>query len=200
MTAWFLGVEERLAARPVRRRPLRDGMTAAAVLVPLYVHHGNLWLLLTRRSEHLPHHAGQVAFPGGVCDPGDGDEVGTAVREAQEELGIPPDVVRVLGFLDDLETPSGYHILPVVGALPWPLDLAPAVEEVEAVVPVPWEYISRPELVSTELLPVAGATVPSPVFLYRGHRIWGATARVLADLVERLSGVRLVGELEPQRP
>lgn len=188
MRPWLLEVEDRLAERPVRRRPVRDGMTAAAVLVPLFVNHGSLWVLLTRRSDELPAHAGQVSFPGGVCDPGDGDEVTTALREAREELGIDPETVRLLGHLDDLETPTGYHILPVVGALAWPTDLAPASNEVDAVITVPWSYIASPDLVTMEMLPVDGRMVPCPVFLYRGHRIWGATARILADLVQRLSG------------
>ena len=191
MKPWLEEVEEKLTARPVRRRPVREGMAAAAVLVPLYVAAGSLWVLLTRRSADLPSHAGQVSFPGGVCDPGDGDEVETALREAHEELGIPPESVRILGCLDDLETPTGYHILPVVGALPWPLELVPASQEVESVVNVPWTYIADPELVTVEWLPVEGRTVPCPVFLYSGHRIWGATARILADLVERLTGVKL---------
>lgn len=187
MRAWYDEVEERLAAQPVRRRPLRSGMTPAAVLVPLYVSDGSLWLLLTRRSDELPTHAGQVSFPGGVCDAADEDEVATALREAHEELGLLPESVRLLGYLNDLETPTGYHILPVVGALPWPVPLAPASREVESVLSVPWSSISSPELVGTEMLPVEGSMVPCPVFMVQGHRIWGATARILADLVERLT-------------
>jgi len=158
------------------------------VLVPLYVAGGSLWVVLTRRSRSLPNHGGQYAFPGGVRQDGDEDEVATALREAGEELGLDPSVVLMLGQLDDVLTPTGFAISPVVGALPYPLVLRPSAEEVEAVVPVPFAYLANPEATETEELVVAGERIASPVFHYRGHRVWGATARIVSDLVSRLSG------------
>ncbi len=188
---WIEEVERLLAARPVRRRTPAEGQETAAVLVPLYVQDGSLWVMLTRRAEALPNHGGQLAFPGGTREAGDEDEVATALREAGEELGIDPASVLVLGQLDDVVTVTGFVVSPVVGALPYPLALKPSEREVEAVVPVPFAYLANPEAVETEELLVAGERVASPVFHYRGLRIWGATARVVADLVERLSGVPL---------
>ncbi len=188
---WLEEVERLLAARPVRRRPPAEGQEAAAVLVPLHVDGGNLWVTLTRRAAALPNHGGQLAFPGGTREAGDEDEVATALREAGEELGIDPAGVLVLGQLDDVVTVTGFVVSPVVGALPYPLALKPSEREVEAVVAVPYAYLANPEAVETEELVVAGERITSPVFHYRGHRIWGATARVVADLVERLSGVPL---------
>jgi len=185
---WLEEVERLLAASPVRRRPLGDGEEAAAVLVPLYVAGGVLWVVLTRRSDSLPNHGGQYAFPGGTREDGDEDEVATALREAAEELGIERSVVVVLGALDDVRTPSGFVISPVVGALPYPLALSPSGEEVQAVVPVPFAYLANPEAVETEELVVGGERVASPVFHFRGHRIWGATGRIVSDLVSRLTG------------
>ena len=191
---WLEEVERLLAARPVRRRRLAEGLTSAAVLVPLYVAGGGLWVVLTRRSEALPNHGGQIAFPGGAREAGDDDEVATALREAGEELGIDPAGVLVLGLLDDVVTTSGFVVSPVVGALPYPLSLTPSAREVEAVVPVPFAYVANPEAVETEELTVAGERIASPVFHYRGHRICGATARIVSDLVGRLSGVPVVPE------
>jgi 8-oxo-dGTP pyrophosphatase MutT (NUDIX family) len=185
---WLEEVATLLTATPVQRREPSKGQVSAAVLVPLCVAAGELWVLLTRRAEGLPHHAGQYSFPGGVREDGDADEVATALREAHEELGIDPAVVVVLGRLNDVWTPSGFLISPVVGALPYPLSFRPHDKEVEAVVPVPFTYLANPEAVEEQEIVVGGVKVLSPVYHYRSHRIWGATARIVADLVARLTG------------
>ena len=184
---WFEEVQQRLRARPSHRLAPADGLLLAAVLVPLYVTQGRLWVLLTRRSASLPHHAGQYSFPGGVREADDADDVATALRETREELGIETATVLVLGRLDDLRTPTGYQITPVVGALPYPLSLEPQADEVEAVVPFPYDYLANPATVEEQEFVVDGRRIVTPVFHYRGHRVWGATARMLADLVARLS-------------
>jgi len=192
---WLEEVERLLGAAPVRRRAESDGLVVAAVLVPLYVAAGQLWVLLTRRTDSLPQHGGQVAFPGGVREEGDENEVATALREAHEELGINPSQVVVLGQLDDVCTPSGFLISPVVGAIPHPLTVRPASGEVEAVVQVPFSYLANPEVVEEQELEIAGERVISPIYHYRSHRIWGAAARILADLIGRLTGgAAAVGE------
>ncbi len=188
---WFEEVERLLSERPVRRCDAAAERTHAAVLVPLYARAGVLWLLLTRRSAALPNHGGQIAFPGGACEEGDEDEVATALRESHEELGIEPATVMVLGQLDDVVTPSGFVISPVVGALPFPLQVTPSGEEIESVVPIPFHTLADPQLVEYQELAVDGSVIVSPVFHYHGHRVWGATARVIADLVSRLTGSEL---------
>jgi 8-oxo-dGTP pyrophosphatase MutT (NUDIX family) len=184
---WLEEIERLLAATPVHRRTAPGGV-ASAVLVPLYVAAGQLWVLLTRRTDTLAVHAGQIAFPGGVREEGDADEVAVALREAHEELGQDPALVMILGHLDDVQTPSGFLISPVVGAIPFPLTVQPASEEVEAVLQVPFAYLANPEVVEEQVLEIAGERVVSPVYHYRSQRIWGATARILADLIRRLSG------------
>ncbi len=192
---WLEEVERLLGAAPVRRKAQSDGFVVAAVLVPLYVAAGQLWLLLTRRTDSLTQHGGQVAFPGGVREEGDENEVATALREANEELGLSPSRVVVLGQLDDVWTPSGFLISPVVGAVPYPLTVRPASGEVEAIVQVPFSYLANPEVVEEQELEIAGERVISPIYHYRSHRIWGATARILADLTVRLTGgAAAVGE------
>jgi len=190
---WLEEVERLLGARPIIRRRQEPGLKPAAVLVPLYVAAGELWVLLTRRSDSLPLHAGQVSFPGGAREEGDEDEVATALREVREELGIDPAVVMVLGQLDDVWTPSGFVVSPVVGALPHPLEIKPAGAEVEAVLRIPFSTLANPQLVEYQELPLDGELILSPVYHYHGQRVWGATARVIADLVSRISGA----ELEP---
>lgn len=184
---WFEEVSRRLAAKPVRRLAVPDAVPAA-VLVPLYVAGGELWVLLTRRADHLLHHPGQVAFPGGTKDDGDDDEVATALREAREELGIPEEQVMVLGHLNDLLTVTNFVVSPVVGAIPYPLDLKPDPREVAAVVPLPFTVAANPVLVEEQEFVWKGEKLRSPVLHYGGHRIWGATARILQDLVARLTG------------
>ena len=191
---WLDEVERLLAEKPVRRRPTTDALAEAAVLVPLYVAGGTLWVVLTRRAASLPQHAGQYSFPGGARSAEDEDEVANALREAHEELGIDPAVVVILGHLDDALTPTGFVISPVVGALPHPLEFRPDAGEVDEVVPVPFHYLANPAAVEMEDLLVGGDVVPSPVFHYRSHRIWGATARIISDLVERLSGAPVAPE------
>jgi len=190
---WLEEVERLLASRPVRRRDPDPALTPAAVLVPLYVAAGELWVLLTRRADDLPYHAGQVSFPGGAREERDEDEVATALRETGEELGIDPGVVMVLGQLDDVATPTGFVVSPVVGALPHPLEVSPASGEVESVVRIPLSTLANPQLVEYQELTVGEERLLSPVYHYHGQRVWGATARVIADLVSRLTGA----ELEP---
>src|SRR5512136_759638 len=182
---WLEEVERLLGAAPVRRKAESDGLVVAAVLVPLYVATGQVWVLLTRLTDSLPQHGGQIALPGGVREEGDENEVATALREAHEELGINPSQVVVLGQLDDVWTPSGFLISPVVGAIPHPLTVRPASAEVEAVLQVPFSYLANPEVVEEQELEIAGERVISPIYHYRSHRIWGATARILADLIGR---------------
>lgn len=186
--SWLEEVERLLQTTPVRRLLPAPGVTRASVLVPLYVAQSELWVLLTRRADSLPHHAGQIAFPGGAVEEGDEDEVATALREADEEIGIPAEKVLVLGQLDDLATPTGFLISPVVGAIPFPFEIKPAAHEVEAVLTVPFSFLANPEMVEQQVFEVDGGRVVAPVYHYRGQRVWGATAKIIGNLVERLTG------------
>ena len=190
--SWLEEVEKLLQGAPVQRVGATDGLAHSAVLVPLYIAHSELWVLLTRRSDSLPHHTGQIAFPGGAAEAGDADEVATALRETEEEIGIPASQVLVLGQLDDLATPTGFIISPVVGAIPYPFEVQLAAGEVEAVLPVPFSFLANPEMIEHQVFEHRGKQVVSPVYHYRGRRVWGATAKIIADLVQRLTGTMLV--------
>lgn len=161
------------------RRLNAEGLTPAAVLVPLVSTASGLDILLTKRTDLVEHHKGQISFPGGAMDKSDGGAVATALREANEEIGLDPTTVEVLGFCDGLETPTGFAVTPVVGHLAGYPDLRINAEEVESVFSVPVDFFldSKNEVVSERVWRGKKLSVYS--FEYRGHRIWGATAWVI---------------------
>jgi 8-oxo-dGTP pyrophosphatase MutT (NUDIX family) len=107
-------------ANRVRRTVNDPSLICAAVLIPLLYRDGEWWVLVTQRTRHVEHHKGQISFPGGACDPEDAGLEATALREAHEEIGIPPEAVEILGVLDDLPTITDFAVTPVVGVIPHP--------------------------------------------------------------------------------
>src|SRR5262245_23043151 len=175
-----------LEARP--RRELTPGeKTPAAVLVPLLVPADGVHVLYIRRSTALPHHQGQIAFPGGIVHQGDPDRIGTALREAHEEVGIAPAEVRVLGVLDDIETVSSrFVITPVVGLVPNAYPWRPCAREVDRIFTVALRDLLAPEAQRREAWDFDGRTVPIDAFAVAGHVIWGATHRITRNLLDVL--------------
>ncbi len=160
------------------------GKTVAAVLVPLLAVDGEPSLLFTRRSNLLPHHQGQIAFPGGGHDPEDPDLAATALREAHEEIGLDPADVRLLGPLDDLETvATRFVITPFVGVVPHPYDFRPSPHEVDLIFTVPLGRLESPDALRRELWDFGGRKVPIDVYAVDGHVIWGATQRITQNLL-----------------
>ena len=127
---WMEDVERRLAARPPLPPESPGAARRAAVLVPLFVRDRMLWVVFTRRTETVEHHRGQISFPGGAEEPGDENLIGTAVRETEEELGIRPEDVRLLGSLSPIVTITDFYVAPFVGAIPQPYLFAPAESEI----------------------------------------------------------------------
>jgi len=169
-----------------RLEPPQPPLKAAAVLVPIVEHAAALTVLLTRRTDHLADHAGQVSFPGGRIEPEDADPEHAALREAREEVGLPPEQVELVGRLDIYRTRTGFEVVPVVGLVRPPLVLAPDPHEVAEVFEVPLSFILDPvnhELHSREL---RGATRTFYVLPYEGRNIWGATAGMLVNLAQVL--------------
>jgi len=161
-----------LAARETRRLH-HESRTAAAVLIPLFVRDGEVRVWLVRRPEAMRSHAGQVAFPGGKSDPADASLRATALREADEELGIGPSSVDVLGSLDDYPTITGFTVTPWVGWLPEDVPIRPSPAEVaRAFAPPLREFFAPP----AGVLPWRGWTVD-------GELVWGATAAILRAFV-----------------
>ena len=164
------------SAAPVPLRP-------AAVLIPLYVREKALWTLFTKRTDLVEHHKGQISFPGGGKDAGDANLWETAVRETEEEIGVPRKGVRLLGALPRLVTVTEFEVAPFVGAIPYPVAFAPRPGEVESIIEVPLAYLLDPMVVEERPVKWKGTDVMTLVYHYKGHAIWGATARILADLL-----------------
>ncbi len=165
---------------------VEDTSIKAGVLMLFYLVEGNLYLVLTRRTENVDFHKGQISLPGGRQEPDESLEQ-TALREAQEELKIDPDSVRILGRLTPLYIPpSNYCIFPVAGFSETRPDFQPAAQEVAEVLEIPVRYFLEPETTHKETWMIRGVEVEVPIYLFKGHKIWGATAMVLAELVEVL--------------
>jgi len=158
----------------------------AAVLVPLYQNGGEWHLLLTERTNTVEDHKGQVAFPGGRVDPGDVDRVDTALREAEEEVGLKREHVTVLGQLDELVTVSQYRITPVVGVFPWPYPFRLSTTELSEVFGVPVRWLADPAHLETRQRHplISGRPVDVYYFHYPGHTVWGVTARIILNFLE----------------
>ena len=143
-------------------------------------------LVLTVRTDNLQAHAGQVAFPGGRSDPGDGDALATALRESEEEIGLDRTLVTPLGYLDRFETISGFCVTPVVAKIAAEAQLYPAPDEVAEVFEVPLAFLLEPANLRRYTMEFRGHQRPMVEFIHGGHRIWGATAAMLYNLLQRM--------------
>jgi 8-oxo-dGTP pyrophosphatase MutT (NUDIX family) len=159
--------------------------TAAAVLVPV-TDRAEPGVVLTQRTENLRNHAGQIAFPGGRADPGDADLVATALREAEEEIGLHPGAVTIVGLADRYRTVTGFEVTPVLGVIPPDLTLHPAEAEVADLFEVPLAFLLDPAHHHRVSAPRRGRTRHFYEILWNDRRIWGATAAMIVNLSRRL--------------
>ncbi|MES3628589.1 MAG: CoA pyrophosphatase [Longimonas sp.] len=159
--------------------------TDAGVLALLYPDdQGTPTVLLTIRRSNLAHHPGQISFPGGRCEPGE-TECETALREAQEEVGLPPEEVSILGALTPLYIPpSGFCAHPFVGMLPYTPQTTPQEDEVEALLPAHIPHLLHPGTRTVETWTLHGTQIDVPFYDVEGHTVWGATAMMLAELLD----------------
>jgi 8-oxo-dGTP pyrophosphatase MutT (NUDIX family) len=154
--------------------------------VPLF-ERDNVWhVLLTRRTENVGTHKGQIAFPGGKVDPTDIDATDTALREADEEIGLKRSDVRVLGLLDELYTVSQWRITPVVGVIPHSYAFVPSTDELSEIFDVPLDWLRDPNnlVAKQRQTELPGPPLEVFHFYYGAYDIWGATARILKNLIE----------------
>jgi 8-oxo-dGTP pyrophosphatase MutT (NUDIX family) len=182
--SWIIELRARLAAPPAKRLPPSEARQAA-VLAPLYVDAGELWTLLTKRSETLPHHRGQIAFPGGGREIGE-DPWDAALRETHEELGVESSKIIRIGELDEASTPSGFNIVPCVGAVPYPLETQVNHQEIAEVFPVPLLAFADYSLVEDRLVKIDDVERWIRVYHVGQRQVWGLTARIIQNLMERL--------------
>jgi 8-oxo-dGTP pyrophosphatase MutT (NUDIX family) len=166
--------------RLLQEKLTRD-LTAAAVLIPIIRRQDRLTVLLTERSPHLKHHAGQVSFPGGRMDPGDADIRATALRETEEEVGIDPRDIEIVGYLDPNPTVTGYAVTPVVALIELRQDLVIDPLEVKSAFEVPLPFLLEEANQQHSEREFEGVMVPIAEFNYGQYRIWGATAAMLIE-------------------
>lgn len=157
----------------------------AAVLVAV-TNRAEPGVILTQRTESLRRHPGQVAFPGGRIDPGDDGPIGAALREAEEEIALPPSTVQVVGTGDRYRTVTGYEVTPIVGVVPPDLTLVPAEAEVAAVFEVPLVFLLDPANQVEATTTYQGRERRYYEILWGDRRIWGATAAMIVNLSRRL--------------
>lgn len=160
----------------------------AAVLILVCTGAGEPRVVFTERTHQVEHHKGQISFPGGACDEDDESIEVTALRETFEEIGVDPKDVRLLGQLDDMVTVSNFRVTPFVGAVTCETAYEYRVndDEVASVVEVPLGHLLDEQNMELEVRQHNGREVLVPAFAYEGHRIWGATARMLHQLIELL--------------
>lgn len=181
-------------------RPLSDcqgpdaanpqGGVPSAVLVPLVDRDGGFTILLTRRTEHLHNHGGQICFPGGRVDAGDTSPAATALRETAEEVGLPAEAIDVIGCLDPYLTVTGFLVTPVIGVVRPPFELTLDADEVAAVFELPLAFVLDPGN-HQQLSPSRGGSSHTTYAMpYQGHYIWGATAAMLMNLYRILAATR----------
>jgi 8-oxo-dGTP pyrophosphatase MutT (NUDIX family) len=177
---------ERVAAILKSRRPeliAGNGHKPAGVLIPIEERQDDDYLVLTQRGEHLPTHKGQIAFPGGRLDVGDRDIFYTALRESEEEIGIDPKQVRILGRLDEFTAGYGLVVTPVVGLIPPHYEFRVDRRETAAVASVPVRSLMAPGgFVLDDQLSPGGH--PSYHFYVNDWDVWGVTARILVQFLE----------------
>ncbi len=176
--AWLDGVPE---------DELPEKLTPAAVLMPLIDRADGMTVLLTQRTAHLSAHAGQISFPGGRFEAGDGTPENTALRETEEEIGLTRAHIEVLGRLSVRETGTGYRVVPVVGVITPPFSVAPDPHEVAEVFEVPLSFVLDPANHRFETRIMSGVQRQFYSVLYGDYYIWGLTARLLVNLSQRLA-------------
>jgi len=176
-------VEAALADR--RRRVVDSESLIPAAVLLLLTNRGGPHVVFAKRTEDVAHHKGQFSFPGGIVETWDGSRLETALREAQEEIGLPPSAVEILGTLDDTETrATQFVITPFVGMISRPVSYTPDGKEIERVLEVPLEALLDPANVRVEMWERDGEVHPVYFYEYNGETIWGATARILKQFLD----------------
>lgn len=165
--------------------PEGQKLKCAAVLLPLLRMEGEWHLLFTRRTERVEAHKGQVSFPGGACDVGETTAEETALREAEEEIGLNPQHVRVLGRLNHLITVTYFRVRPVVGVIPWPYTFRVSTIEVARLFTIPLHWLANRQNYWEFPLPDSSRSVIA-YHPYDGELLWGATARMTVNFLETL--------------
>jgi len=186
---WRQAIKEILSQRQ-RQVITREGLKPSAVLVLIYEKMGEHYIVLTKRTQDVEHHKGQMSFPGGAYDEGDGDLKTTALREAFEEIGVRGEDVEILGNLDDRATiTSSFVITPFVGAIPYPYRFRVNRKEVEELIEAPAAVLLNPDRPSSQTRGSEGKLQPQGYYYHFGdYNITGITALILKQFLELVFG------------
>lgn len=185
----LLTAEPRMRIREFRAiEGMFDRLAPAAVLIPLTERGGEMEVVLTKRSERLRKHSGEVSFPGGRKDEGDPDLVQTALRESAEEIRLQPDDVTVFGALLRMPTVTGFEVTVYVGEFAQPYELAPNPDEIDTIIEAPLADFVDERLYRREEVEWNGHRFPMHSFDIQGHNVWGATALMMVTLLDFLKG------------
>jgi 8-oxo-dGTP pyrophosphatase MutT (NUDIX family) len=167
-----------------------EKMKISAVLVPIFLKAGQYHLLFIQRTERVKEHKGQISFPGGAYEKADRILLNTALREAEEEIGLTPGDVDVLGELDDVVTASSnYVISPFVGLIPYPYKFKPDKWETEELIEVPISVLQSKDCFSESIVKLNGLEIDTGFFKCRDKIIWGATSKILKQFLEIVVGL-----------
>lgn len=191
MDALFEELKGRLRETPPKTLVLPGlDLREAAVLIPLFSRRDVPHVLFTKRTEWLRNHAGQISFPGGARDESDSTPLHTALRETREELGIPPESVEILGLLEETPTITQFRVLPFVGVIPSDFPYVVNAAEIDEVIEVPIAHLLRPEIHRMQKQEILGREREIYFYDYGKHVIWGATARMLRNLLQVVSALK----------
>jgi 8-oxo-dGTP pyrophosphatase MutT (NUDIX family) len=184
-------IRDLLNSRP--RKAIEEhgaSLRRAAVLIPLFKTASEFRILFTKRTDTVDAHKGQISFPGGKIEDEDASPLETALREAEEEIGLSRKDVTVLGQMDDARTlSSNYIVHPFVGLIPYPYDFKTSVQEVRELIEVPFQvFLSGDSAGENTPVVYEGVTYQSLAYYHRGEVIWGATARIMRNLVDLVKG------------
>ena len=169
-----------------KRKVIFDNhLKRSAVLIPFFIKDGEYHILFIKRSQEVENHKGEISFPGGLCEKWDEGLEETALRESFEETGIHPQDVRLLGTLDDMKTIStNYRVTPIVGVIPYPYSFTLQKAEVDEIITIPLNHLFDEENGGEEPVTRDGKTYRGYVYHYNQDLIWGATARILKNLLD----------------
>jgi len=182
-------VEEirRILSERERRTIEQPSYSHAAVLVPLFRKEGNCHLLFTKRTDQVKYHKGEISFPGGMADRGDLNLEKTALREANEEIGLNERDVEIVGVLDDIVTSTEFIVTPFVGLFPYPYPFKPSPVEIAELIEIPLSFLLDEESFGEREINRLGRKEVIYAYQYGDHLIWGATARILKQFLDLIS-------------
>ncbi|MEM7828144.1 MAG: CoA pyrophosphatase [Candidatus Aenigmatarchaeota archaeon] len=177
-------IKRSLSAIRKEREPSDDDLVDAAVLLLLTRRESEIHIILTRRSNNVATHKGEISLPGGICEPDDLNPLDTALRETEEEIGVAKNLLEVLGELSPVSTTTSYLIYPFVAWAEGPLNYRICPDETEEIIEMPLRHILTPGVFEEEYWTVKGRKRKIYSIIYNGNVIWGATARILKQFVD----------------